>query len=63
MELDSVFCCQFIMVSCLCIAYSVSHAVSYDHFSSQLSHQRYVGGAGGHDMHAKCSHAYVCEEG
>ena len=50
------------MVSSLCIAYSVSHAVSHDHFSSQLSHQRYVGGAGGRDMHAKCSHVYVCEE-
>ena len=34
------------MVSCLCIAYSVSH----DQFSSQLSHQLYVGGAGGRDM-------------
>ena len=31
--------------------------------SFQLSHQRYVGGAGGRDMHAKCSHVYVCEEG
>ena len=63
MELDSVFRCRFSMVSSLCIAYSVSHAVSHDHFSSQLSHQRYVGGAGGRDMHAKCSHVYVCEEG
>ena len=38
------------MVSCLCIAYSVSHTVFHNQFSSQLSHQLYVGGAGGRDM-------------
>ena len=32
-------------------------------FQPTAQYQRYVGGAGGRDMHAKCSHVYVCKGG